>query len=135
MSSQAEFYIDYPEDVLEIDDSTTGYLEISSPDDGSLGVKKVLVHNTAAKNYQIEFTSVLPAVELASKYSKSSLFVVVEEPTVYASNGRKCDVETIDGTINFSTTSQTVLATNAISQGTNISAYSSESSSRSVILT
>ena len=51
LSSNAEFYVNYPEEVLSVDDGVYGYLEIRPAGDGSVGLKKISIYNTKMSSY------------------------------------------------------------------------------------
>jgi hypothetical protein len=104
LSGEGEFYINYPGDVLEIQETASGFLGVDN-DTGIVGLSKIHIFNTDVKVYKIPFKSKLKVNELAVKYRNSGINVSIDEPLFLDKDGSNCELSYNDCSITFKTSS------------------------------
>jgi len=126
LSSDAEFYLSYPDEVLSVDDGVCRDVEVLPAEDGTLGLKKIHIYNTDLKTHRIDFRTKINKIELITKYRNIGLYVSIDDPVFLTRDGRLCTVDFNDCTVTFKNSSLIALSTEKSSTGTDLSAYIAE---------
>ena len=135
LSSEAEFYLSYPDEVLSVDDGVYRDVEVLSAKDGTLGLKKIHVYSTDLKAHRIDFRTKINKTELITKYRNIGLYVSIDDPVFLTRDGRPCTVDFNDCTVTFKNSSLIALSTEKSSTGTVLSAYIAEPIHNEVVKT
>lgn len=105
LSSECEFYLNYPADVLSCQAGTYGVVEVQDDPDGVAGLSKVHMYSTDVKSFSLPFKSILKTSDLITNYRNTGIYIMVDEPTFYDTDRRVCDVDFNDCTVTFRTNS------------------------------
>lgn len=123
LSSEAEFYLSYPDEVLSVDDGVCRDVEVLPAEDGTLGLKKIHIYSTDLKTHRLDFRTKISKTELATKYHNVGLYVSIDGPVFLTRDGRLCTVDFNDCTVTFKNSSLVAPSTEKSSTGTVLSAY------------
>lgn len=101
LSSYAEFLINYPSEVVDIENGKYGWLDILPVDDGTLGLKTVKLNSTTVKTGQIVFKTAIPKSEIVSRFLNIGLQISIDELVFTTEDGRPCKVSSSGCTMTF----------------------------------
>ena len=123
LSSEVEFYVSYPSEILDLESGTYGVMKIDN-DLGISGLNKIHIYNTNVKTHEIPFKSKLTIGEITSKYKSQTMNILVEDAVFYEQSGRECNLSTNDCTVSFKKENQVILSTKKNQSGNAIQANS-----------